>query len=158
LFKEIERQKEYGIDSMPYVEYDYSISIYDEHGAAGAGSDEWKKYWHKFFDDKLINKMRKDFTAHGGIAASMEKTVAMLESNGNSAIALSLQDSLNAGNCESGSLSFMKKYGLSDGMTVADILAHKQRDEMFAVFEFRKVVVSAVMKKRGDSYGIAVAA
>jgi len=60
---------------------------------------------------------------------------------------LSLQSSLNAGNCEEGTRRFMKKYELPEMIGARDLKAHPRLGEMAADRNFRRTITKAGEKK-----------
>lgn len=62
-------------------------------------------------------------------------------------LVLSLQDSLDAGNCYSGTLEFMNKYDILSGLTLGEIYGLENWDELSQNVMFRKVCLLANKKK-----------
>ncbi|MCG8514579.1 MAG: hypothetical protein MI740_10585 [Halanaerobiales bacterium] len=100
--------------------------------------EEWKEYFH----NKILRKARKDWVyaeRSNNTSEDIHKLMIM-----NMVKSVSIQDSLDTGNCDKGSKSFAKKWGIElseDGSVPVDVLLHHpQIKTMLNNFAFRKVV------------------
>ena len=62
---------------------------------------------------------------------------------------ITIEDSLKVGNCSSGTMEFLEKYGLKTEHTARELLSHEKLDEMLKNFAFRWVVAYAKHRDLG---------
>ena len=89
---------------------------------------------------ELTRKCRQDFLVIGKKKSELEKVKKWMQEN--PACVISVQDSLNCGNCEYGTKSFMERYNIFNNCTCLQLLKNDNFEAMISNFYFRKVIAS----------------
>jgi len=100
--------------------------------------------WREYFQPKLTKKAREDYI-HARQRSGVDTKKLMKE---NPEALICIQDSLDTGNCLSGTQSFIREYGIEvedDCSTVKNLLENKRIDEMLKNFYFQKVIARKLL-------------
>lgn len=99
--------------------------------------EEWKKY----FQSKILKKLRKDYV----FVCKEErlKKNIIVEMGKNPRKVVTIQDSLDQGNCEYGTRQFLNRYGINGNtITISELVNHPKISEMVDNYHFRKVILA----------------
>ena len=142
------RQEKYNhvsLDSL--VEYEEIRSMFT--GIFTDLADEEKRdKIHKYFDKFLSKKERRDYVAAKAQENTYEGEQLIKSVKENPLMQISLQDSIDSGNCPIGSKEFIQQYNLSENVYFSELLQHKDLEEMLKNQMFVKVLVLKLVEKQ----------
>lgn len=121
-----------------WVEYEEDISVLDWYTMKSG-----ERYQHML--QKLVEKTRKEAFLHFADEKYSQTFQNLLQEHRE--FIITIQDSLDSGNCWPGTNQFLEEYNLPNEISLGALLDHKQWLEMIKYWSFRKVLVSVLQKK-----------
>jgi hypothetical protein len=137
-FIEVERSEyeegRYSIPKTKYANYELYFPAIKWYQDKASCKKELQHY--------LRRKIKMDYVIHAKRVREKADVVELMAQHPE--LVLTIKDSLEVGNCELGTMSFIDSYNLKTEMTIGDLLRHKDIDKMLDRMDFKKVILSKI--------------